>query len=154
MLVREGDYTVAISGSDSAYLVGMSATGADVVGTKVSISRAGASLQLHLEDGRAAVDGIALQQGKPVVGAMVLLVPATAEMKKVAEVTARDESNTDGSFELHGVVPGQYILVVIDHGWQTNWRDPATLAALLLRGTPLELKRGALLKVTVGAIAP
>ena len=151
LMVAAGEYRVSVAGSDTAYLMGVSATGAQMHGDRVAISGDGASLTLQLANGRAELDGMAALATKPAASAMVLLVPATADMGNVAERTARDETNSDGSFELRGVLPGPYILVVVNEGWGTNWRDPATLAGLLLHGVPVDLKPGARVKLDVQA---
>jgi len=49
---------------------------------------------------------------------------------------ARDQTNTDGSFELQNVVPGQYILIAIDHRLERDWNDPSTLRNYLTQGVP------------------
>ncbi len=70
---------------------------------------------------------------------MVLLVPATLGDPAGLNVTRRDQSNSDGSFDITNVLPGAYILVGIDHGWDVNWSDPATLRRFLMQGLPLDL---------------
>ena len=79
-----------------------------------------ATVTLHLADKRASVDGVARIHGDPAAGAMVLLVPATLGMAGDLNTIERDETNTDGSFRMTGVTPGEYILVAIDHGWNVD----------------------------------
>jgi hypothetical protein len=52
----------------------------------------------------------------------------------------RAQTNKNGSLDLENIIPGQYILVAIDHGWQINWGDPSTLRRYLMQGAPVELK--------------
>ena len=92
--------------------------------------------------------------GKPSVGAMVLLVPATLGNPDGLNIIRRDQTNTDGSFDLNDVLPGQYILVAIDRGWQVNWKDPSTLRSYILRGVPVVLASTASLKENIEALAP
>ena len=67
--------------------------------------------------GTGEVDGVTRRDAKGVGGAMILLVPAGyGRLDNVAPVE-RDETNTDGSFALRSVIPGEYILVAIDEGW-------------------------------------
>jgi hypothetical protein len=35
----------------------------------------------------------------------------------------RDQSDLDGTFSLHGVIPGTYTVVAIDNGWDLDWCD-------------------------------
>ncbi len=66
----------------------------------------------------------------------------------------QDQTNTDGSFDLANIIPGQYILVGIDHGWQINWGDPSTLRRYLMEGVPVDLKSSAVVKQNITAQAP
>ncbi len=88
------------------------------------------------------------------VGAMVLLVPITIEDRNSIPVLRQDQTNTDGSFDVANIIPGQYILVAIDHGWQINWGDPATLRRYLMQGVPVELKSSAIVKQNIIVQAP
>ena len=83
-----------------------------------------------------------------------MLIPATFGEPESLTIPRRDQSNTDGSFELPEVIPGQYILIAIDHGWQVNWNDPATLRMYLIHGVPLDLRSGANIKQEIQAQAP
>jgi hypothetical protein len=91
---------------------------------------------------------------KPSIGAMVLLVPAGLDDPGSFTLAARDQTNTDGSFELPNVIPGQYILIAIDHGWNVNWSDPSTLRGYLTQGVPLDIKPGATVKQSIDGQAP
>jgi hypothetical protein len=85
---------------------------------------------------------------------MVMLVPATFGQAGSIDILRRDQTNTDGSFSIAGVLPGQYILFAIDRGWDVNWRDPATLQRYLMGGVPLVLNAGATAKQDIDAQAP
>ena len=52
------------------------------------------------------------------------------------------------------VLPGQYILVAIDHGWQVNWQDPATLRGYMMHGVPVDLTSTRKMKQTIEAQSP
>ncbi len=53
-----------------------------------------------------SVEGFAKRDGKPVGGAMIVLVPKDSEGD--SDRFRRDESDLDGSFLLKDVVPGSY----------------------------------------------
>jgi hypothetical protein len=148
-----GRYRVALQ-SATAYLTGMTATGAQAEGRTLVVSDGSPTVTLHTQTGRGIVGGVVQAGGKPLVGAMVVLVPATLGEEDAINATYRDESNTDGSFLLSGVLPGRYILIAIDHGWDVRWNDPATLAKYLVNGTPMELKAGSKTEQTIAAQAP
>ncbi len=43
-----------------------------------------------------------------------MLVPASLGQPGAIDLLRRDQSNTDGSYELESIVPGDYILLAID----------------------------------------
>jgi len=154
MEVPPGRYEVVLQGRPDAYLTGITAKGAEVAGRYVTLPDGASTLTLHTATGRAILTGVATFQDKPSVGAMVLLVPTTIDDPNSLRILRRDQTNTDGSFDLADVIPGQYILLVIDHGWEINWSDPATLRGYLTQGVPLDLASGAKVKQNVNAQTP
>jgi hypothetical protein len=154
MEVPPGRYEVVLQGRPNVYLTGLSAKGADASGRYVTVAAGDSTLTVHVATGRATLSGVAALGGKPVVGAMVLLVPITIEEPDSIPFLRQDQTNTDGSFDIENVIPGQYILVAIDHGWQINWGDRSTLRRYLTQGVPLELKSSAIVKQNVDAQAP
>ncbi len=149
-----GRYRVSLSRAGSAYLTGITASGADVHGNVLDLRQSAATVTLHVETAPATVRGICHLKGHPLSGALVLLVPASLGQPGSIPVVHRDETNTDGSFDLRDVSPGQYILVAIDRGWDVNWHDPATLARYLINGIPLSPTHGANVRQNVEAQSP
>jgi hypothetical protein len=141
-----GKYEVFLSGTGDVHLAIIEATGATATGRIVTIGSGAPKLFLHTASGRGTVTGIVNFKGQPDPGAMVLLVPATLGDPTGLDEPSRDQSNTDGSFEMTGMLPGGYILIAIDHGWDVNWSDPSTLRRYLMHGVPLEIKPGSDLK--------
>lgn len=152
--VPPGRYEVVLQGRPNVFLAGLSAKGAEVAGRYVTVGAGESTLTVHAASGRASLNGIATLDGRPSVGAMVLLVPITIEDPNSITFLRQDQTNTDGSFDLANVIPGQYILVAIDHGWQINWGDPSTLRRYLMQGVPVDLKSSAIMKQNVTAQAP
>ena len=149
-----GRYEVVLQGRANVFLTGLAAKGAETAGRYVTVGAGESTLTVHTASGRATVSGIATLDGKPSVGAMVLLVPVTIEDPNSITMLRQDQTNTDGSFEIANVIPGQYILVAIDHGWGVNWGDASTLRQYLMQGVPLELKSSAVVKQNVSAERP
>jgi protocatechuate 3,4-dioxygenase beta subunit len=154
MEVPPGRYEVVLQGKPELYLTGITAKGAEAAGRYVTLPGGASTLTLHLASGRATVTGVAVFQDKPSVGALALLVPTTIDDPNSLRILRRDQTNSDGSFDLADVIPGQYILVVIDHGWEINWSDPSTLRSYLTQGIPVDLASGANVKQNVSAQAP
>lgn len=102
----------------------------------------GASLTLALSiaEGSVSVEGFAKRDGKPVGGAMIVLVPKDSEGD--SDRFRRDESDLDGSFLLKDVVPGSYTVIAIENGWDLEWAEPAVVAQYLKRGQTVEVGNG------------
>ena len=137
--LKPGRYEVILSGIDDLHLTSIEATGAAATGRTVTINGGSPALTLHVASGRANITGFVRSHGAAIKGAMILLVPATLGDPSGFDILRRDQSNTDGSFEMQNVLPGTYILVAIENGWNVNWQDPSTLRRFLMRGTPLDL---------------
>ena len=99
-------YAVSVRGDGSAYITGMKATDARVTGLTVEIGAGTPTLTLQVASGRAELLGFVRADAKPLAGTMVLLVPAMLGQPGSVTLVARTESNTDGSFAFHAVVPG------------------------------------------------
>jgi Carboxypeptidase regulatory-like domain len=154
MEVPPGRYEVVLQGRPNIFLTGLTAKGAETAGRFVTVSAGESTLTVHIASGRASLSGVATIEGKPSIGAMILLVPITIEDPNSITILLQDQTNTDGSFDLANIIPGQYILVAIDHGWQINWGDPSTLRRYLMQGVPVDLKSFATVKQNITAQAP
>ena len=147
-------YDVVVNARGDAYLSTLDATGAKVIGTRVTIASGSPVIHLHVARGRGTVSGFALLPDRPAEGSLVLLVPITLGVPGNTLPVLRDQANSDGSFRLTAVTPGKYILLAIDHGWEVNWKDPQSLERFLLKGTAIELHPGGKLTETFAAQVP
>jgi protocatechuate 3,4-dioxygenase beta subunit len=154
MEVPPGRYEVVLQGRPNIFLTGLAGKGAETAGRYVTIGAGDSTLTIHVASGRASLSGVATLEGKPSAGAMILLVPITIEDPNSITILVQDQTNTDGSFDLANIIPGQYILVAIDHGWQINWGDRSTLRRYLMQGVPVDLKSSAIVKQNITAQAP
>jgi hypothetical protein len=75
------------------------------------------------------------KNGKGVAGAMVLLVPS--DLTAIQALARRDQSDSDGSFSLRDVVPGQYTIVAIEDGWNLDWVRTGVIGRYLSYGIPV-----------------
>jgi Carboxypeptidase regulatory-like domain len=74
------------------------------------------------------LDGTALRDGKPVGGAMVLLLPEDPDH---SDLIRRDQSDSDGTFTLPNVSPGRYRLLAIDNGHGLAYKEAAVIKPYL-----------------------
>jgi hypothetical protein len=96
------------------------------------------SVSLTLTAGMGNVQGFVKGAGKPVAGAMVLLVPK--DPTTTPDLFRRDQTDLDGSFQLNSVVPGNYTIVAIQNGWDLDWSQPATLVPYIPKGQAVEIR--------------
>lgn len=94
-------------------------------------------LAATLASGATTITGYAKQAGKGVGGVMILLVPR--DPNAGADLYRRDQSNTDGSFTLNRVIPGNYTLVAIENGWSLDWGRREVIAPYLAGGIPVRI---------------
>jgi hypothetical protein len=151
--LQEGTYRVSINlqerGGDFDYFVdSLSATGAKTSDKELTISTTGdVQLTVNVARGFAQVTGVANLDGKPIAGAMVLLVPASG--KSLEEDSRVDQSDSDGTFTLSHIRPDKYLALALDNAWdldRTNW---SALTPYLPKAQQLDLAPAAQQKLTL-----
>ena len=152
--VPPGRYRIVLATAEDLSLTGISIKGKTVPSRVITLESGSTTVSLQVASGRAVVSGFVRLDRRPVRAAMVMLVPATLGQAGDIDVLRRDQTNTDGSFALQGILPGEYILLAIDRGWNVNWHDPRTLQNYLLHGIPLVLNAGSTVKQDLEAQSP
>ena len=131
--VPPGNYEVWVDAAGTSLAVThLTATGASTEGNIVRVGTAPVTISATLVQGSATITGFAAREGKPAPGVMVLLVPQNPGAER--ELFRRDQSDSDGSFQLNRVVPGQYTLVAIEDGWTLDWAHPDVIGHYLPKG--------------------
>jgi hypothetical protein len=137
--VQPGSYTLTMSGNNADFIKTVSASGATVIGQTVDIEGTSpVSLNVIVARGPGVVNGVALREGKPLAGAMIVLVPSDPVHNQ--SLFRRDQSDSDGTFTLASVKPGKYTLLAIANGWDLEWMNPAVIKPYLLAGEALEIQ--------------
>jgi hypothetical protein len=149
-----GRYSVTQEGSANFSLSGLAWGTNEIAGRIVNVASGESTLTIRFSAGRASLGGVATLKGKPLVGGLTMLVPITIDQPGSIAELRRDQTNTDGSFDIPNIIPGQYILIAIDHGWNINWSDPSTLNHYLANGVPLDLRTPTNVKQNVEAQVP
>jgi|SRR5450631_327382 Carboxypeptidase regulatory-like domain len=136
--VKPGTYQVGVFNIPNATVVALSASGARVTGQSVSVED-GATVKLvvSMSKGLGEVDGVAERDGNPLPGAMIVLVPDKIDGNE--SLFRRDQSDSDGTFSLRDVVPGNYTVVAIEQGWDLEWSRAEVLKPYLANGERIEV---------------
>jgi hypothetical protein len=108
---------------------------------------ADANLTVTLAHGTGTIDGVAMLDGKPKAGVMVVLVPADGWVG--TSRFRRDQSDSDGTFTLRNVVPGKYKVVALRDGWKLPWSDPKVMKSYLTEGTTAQINADEKAQITV-----
>ncbi len=66
----------------------------------------------------------------------------------------RDQSDSDGSFNLYGILPGKYTVIAIENGWDFDWFSPGVLQKYLPSGEPVTVSPNSKLNVKVHVVQP
>jgi hypothetical protein len=131
----------------------MTGTGAKESGRSLEIAGGqDVRLKVVLSEGTGRVTGFALKDGKPVDGVMIVLAPEVPEHNLV--LFRRDQSDSDGSFQLPSVHPGKYTVVAIENGWELEWLTPGVLEKYLPGGEPVQVAANAKIDVKVKVQPP
>lgn len=132
--VPSGEWAVAVtSGNRALPVIAVAAGATRRAGNLVTLRERAPRLTVTLSDSETDVTGFARKEGEGVAGAMIVLLPRNPAQWRA--LTRRDQSDSDGSFALHNVVPGDYTLIAIADGWELDWTSPDVMARYLPGGT-------------------
>jgi hypothetical protein len=132
-MVPPGNWELwAESGGLPAPVISTEVDGQHQAGNRVTVKDRPLTLVVTLSQGGTRVEGFARKGGKGAAGAMVVLVPKDPAVLRA--MTRRDQSDSDGSFSLRDVAPGQYTVVAIEDGWGLDWRGSGVLTRFLGQG--------------------
>jgi hypothetical protein len=136
--VPPGSYEV-LGQINHHYLATVSATGASLVGRVLTV-KTGATprLQVLLGSSYGQIDGTVMHDGHPASAAMVFLVPDHPGENTV--LFRRDQSDSDGTFTLAGILPGHYRVIAIERGWELEWAKPSVLAPFLVKSRQVDVR--------------
>jgi hypothetical protein len=137
--IAPGRYEVLVAGGVRPYSIAhIASEGGEVSGHTLTVAAGTSpSLSLRLVAGSVEVQGTAKRAGKAFAGAMVVLVPKDPEVDH--DVFRRDQSDLDGTFTLHGVIPGSYSILAIENGWDLDWSKPGVIAAYRKQGRTIQV---------------
>ena len=128
--VPPGRFNLIFLAEDAAYsVVSVQSGTAAVAGCRITVRDRALTANVTLAASKTNVEGFALKDGKGKPGVLVILVPDHPEAHR--DRFNRDQSDSDGSFVLPRVLPGDYSLIAIEDAWELDWATPVALAPYL-----------------------
>jgi len=147
--VRPGQYNLFVLNSNSYVVKSVSAAGARMIGQQVEIPRGGSvRLSIVVTKGLGRIEGTALLDSTPASQAAIFLVPEDPAHN--LPLFRRDQSDSDGTFTLRQVVPGNYSLIAVAEGWDLEWTNPAVLKSFLEKGLKVRVEADRKYQLKVG----
>jgi hypothetical protein len=145
--IRPGTYDVALNNAPGFQVKSLLAKGARVSGKTLEISAGSVQVVCTATRAVARVDGTVQQGDQPFAGAMVVLVPRDPASNWT--LFRRDQSDSDGTFTMHEVLPGPYTLIALENAWDLDWASPVALEPYLKNGTAIDVAGEGKLSVKV-----
>jgi len=147
-LLAPGDYSVFVASGPNSTIGSLSATGAQVDGQTIRVTTANPiQLKIELSRNLSTINGIARRNNEPLAGVMIVLVPQSPQ--KNLAVFRRDQSDSDGTFTLHDVLPGRYKILAIEDAWEVEWADMSLFKSRLDRAPSIEVAPNRTYQTTV-----
>ena len=147
-LLAPGDYSVFVASGLNSTIGSLSATGAQVEGQTIRVTSSDPiQLRIELSKRLSTINGIARRNHEPFAGVMIVLVPQSPE--KNLPLFRRDQSDSDGTFTLHDVLPGRYKILAIEDGWDVEWANMSLFKARLDRAPSIEVAPNKTYQTTV-----
>ena len=118
-------------------------------GSKLNVRDQPIQLVATVSQSETRVEGFARnEKGKGQPGVMIVLVPK--EPSAFPALVRRDQSDSDGSFSLRDVAPGQYTVVAIEESWELDWARQEVIGRYLSHGVAVTVtvSSGKLLKLS------
>lgn len=142
-------YRIAVNFlSEPKYIQKLSVSGARVSGRDLILTATNdVDLTIVMGRGFGGISGVAVRDNRGVDGVMVLLVPDSGV--NLDDDSRMDQSDSDGSFQLGGIIPGKYRLLAIQDGWGLDWRNPAVLKPYLNKAELLQISASDSRKINV-----
>ena len=131
--VPPGNWALSASAQGNALpVVAVWAGGGAIAGNQITVKDRPVSVVAIVSPTLTRVQGFARRGGKGVAGAMIVLIPEQRSAYRA--LARRDQSDSDGSFNLRDVPAGRYTVVAIEDGWKLDWTDREAIARYLPQG--------------------
>jgi|CZKF01.1.fsa_nt_gi hypothetical protein len=134
--IRQGNYELTASTTDKQLpITSITIDGRTHPGNQFTVADKPLQVVVTVSLSETRIEGFAKKAEKGAPGVMVVLVPKLPAA--FPALARRDQSDSDGSFALRDVVPGRYIVVAIEDGWELDWERPEVIGRYLPGGVPV-----------------
>lgn len=149
--IPPGNWMLGAVNSDSDFAVVAVQIGSRIIegDCRIALPADPGEITLTIVQGKTRIEGFAFKDGKGLAGVMIVLVPRNP-VGNLAEFR-RDQSDSDGSFALYDVIPGDYTLVAIEDGWDLDWAKPDVIGRYLPSGAAVTVRAGAPQQIQLSA---
>lgn len=145
--VVAGRYNLRLANTPELYIQSVIAKNGEYANGVLQVNPAAhIELSITAARGLSSIEGVAVGDGKPIAGAMVLAIPRDYSH---GNYIPRDQSDSDGSFSLNFAPPGQYTVIAIDNGRDLEYANPAVIAPYLSKGQTVTVPQSPRLQITV-----
>ena len=126
------------NGENPLPILSLSAYGTSHAGGIFTVSDRSLDLTATVAVRRTRIEGFTRKGGKSASGMLVVLVPKNPAAFDT--LVRRDQSDSDGSFALRDVAPGEYTIIALEDAWDLDRSGPAVLARYLPRGLDVTVR--------------
>ena len=151
--IRQGNYELKAESKERQLpITSITVSNRTHPGNRLTMSDKPLQVVVTVSLGETRIEGIAQKADKGQPGVMVVLVPK--EPAAFPALAHRDQSDSDGSFALRDVAPGQYTVVAIENGWDLDWERPEVIRRYLPGGVPVTVTGSSGKLVRLSAAVP
>jgi len=121
-------------------------------GAEFTVADRPVAISVNVAPGSIRVTGFARKNGRGAAGVLVVLVPKNPAAYD--SLVRRDESDSDGSFALRNVAPGEYSLIALENAWDLDRAGLPMLARYLPQGISVTVRSNAGTLIQLPAAVP
>jgi uncharacterized GH25 family protein len=113
--VQSGSYIFSVAGRSDMYLKQVVCSGRDYTFQPLTID-SGITIgdcQLTLATDTAVMKGQVYDSDKPVPNLVVVAIPQSAALRRLARYTQTGNTNANGEFQIAGMIPGDYLVFAV-----------------------------------------
>lgn len=146
-MIPPGVFTFSLSGSgsdESVYVKKATCNGNDYAAREFALSaESRLDCDVTLAHDTGTIRGKVTFSDKPVAGAVVVMIPASEELRKLPRYTLTARTGANGRYKLAGVIPADYLLFAVPDSPGHAYFDPAFVVRNTLNRETVTIDPGA-----------